>query len=236
MLEQLKRQVYEANMMLPKHHMVTFTWGNVSGIDREAKLFVIKPSGVVYEQLKPDDMVVMDLSGKQVEGSLKPSSDTPTHTELYNQFPQIGGVVHTHSPWATSWAQAGRNIPMYGTTQADYFHGSVPCTRVLRRDEVASAYELNTGKLIAEHFTLHKINPVHVPAVLVYSHGPFAWGHNCFEAVYHAIVVENVAKMAFYTEALREGPETPPMEPYILDKHFYRKHGPDAYYGQKTKE
>jgi len=236
MLELLKQHVYEANMMLPKHYMVTFTWGNVSGIDRNTNLFVIKPSGVAYEQLKPDDMVVMDLNGKQIEGELKPSSDTPTHVELYRGFPHIGGVVHTHSPWATSWAQAGRSIPMYGTTQADYFHGPVPCTRVLRCDEVESAYELNTGKLIVEHFTLKEISPVHIPAVLVYSHGPFAWGQDCFEAVYHAIVVENVAKMAFYTESLREGAETPPMKSYILNKHFTRKHGPNAYYGQKSKE
>lgn len=231
MLETLKEQVWEANCLLPKYGLVTFTWGNVSGIDRDKGLFVIKPSGVPYEQLKPSDLVVMDLDGVKVEGSLNPSSDTPTHGELYRRFPNIGGIVHTHSRWATIWAQARRAIPAYGTTQADYFHGDIPVTRLLTKDEVETAYELSSGKIIAEYFEKNKINPIHVPAALLPSHGPFAWGKDAMEAVHNAVVMEEVAMMAWHTEAL---PKTPvePMKDYVLEKHFLRKHGPNAYYGQ----
>ena len=223
MLESLKQAVYEANLELPKRGLVTYTWGNVSGIDRQAGCFVIKPSGVAYEKMRPEDMVVVDLEGRVVEGDLNPSSDMPTHLVLYQHFADIGGVVHTHSSWATAWAQAGRAIPCYGTTQADYFYGEVPCARALTSEEIAEAYETNTGKVIVESFA--KKNPEDVPAVLCRSHGPFTWGSDAAEAVYHA-----VAKMACLTE--RIAPGATPAPQYLLDKHYFRKHGADAYYGQ----
>lgn len=228
MLEELKRLVYEANMELPARGLITYTWGNVSGIDREKSLFVIKPSGVDYENLHPEDMVVMDLNGNKVEGELKPSSDTPTHLELYKAFPEIGGVVHTHSPWAASWAQAGRSIPCYGTTHADYFYGEIPCARSLIPEEIETGYETNTGKVIIETFT--EKNPSYVPGVLCANHGPFTWGKDAKEAVHNAVVLEEVAKMACRTEMLRPGVQEAPQ--VIRDKHFMRKHGPNAYYGQ----
>lgn len=228
MLEELKRLVYEANMELPARGLITYTWGNVSGIDREKGLFVIKPSGVDYENLHPEDMVVMDLNGNKVEGELKPSSDTPTHLELYKAFPEIGGVVHTHSPWAASWAQAGRRIPCYGTTHADYFYGEIPCARNLTPEEIETGYETNTGKVIIETFT--EKNPSYVPGVLCANHGPFTWGKDAKEAVHNAVVLEEVAKMACRTEMLRPGVKEAPQ--VIRDKHFMRKHGPNAYYGQ----
>lgn len=228
MLEELKQLVYEANMELPARGLITYTWGNVSGIDREKSLFVIKPSGVDYENLHPEDMVVMDLNGNKVEGELKPSSDTPTHLELYKAFPEIGGVVHTHSPWAASWAQAGRSIPCYGTTHADYFYGEIPCARNLTPEEIETGYETNTGKVIIETFT--EKNPSYVPGVLCANHGPFTWGKDAKEAVHNAVVLEEVAKMACRTEMLRPGVQEAPQ--VIRDKHFMRKHGPNAYYGQ----
>lgn len=231
MLEELKERVCRANLQLPKLGLVVFTWGNVSGIDREKGLFVIKPSGVPYEELKPDDMVVVNLKGEKVEGRLNPSSDTPTHCVLYNQFPSIGGVVHTHSRWATIFAQAGRSIPAYGTTHADYFYGSVPCTRAMTPEEIAGEYEKETGNVIAETFAGKKAEDV--PAVLVRSHGPFTWGKDCDEAVYHAAVLEEVAMMAWHTEAMADN-QAVPMQQELLDKHFLRKHGANAYYGQKT--
>ena len=200
MLEELKKQVYEANMELPRRGLVTYTWGNVSGIDREAGLFVIKPSGVDYELLTPDDMVVIDMDGNRVEGKYNPSSDTATHLELYKAFPELGGVVHTHSPWATSWAQAGRDIPCYGTTHADYMYGPIPCARNLTPEEINGEYEKNTGLVIIETFKNRNINPVYVPAVLCTNHGPFTWGKNAAEAVHNAVVLEEVAKMATLTE------------------------------------
>lgn len=230
MLEQLKKKVCEANLTLPAHGLVVFTWGNVSGIDREKGLVVIKPSGVSYENIKPADMVVVDLEGKVVEGKLNPSSDTPTHVELYKAFPNIGGVVHTHSRWATIWSQAGRGIPPYGTTHGDYFYGEIPCTRPMTPQEIGGAYEKETGTVIIERFK--GINPDSVPAVLVNSHGPFAWGKSPEEAVHNAVVLEEVAMMAWHTENLPGG-RTVPMQQELLDKHFLRKHGPNAYYGQK---
>ena len=196
MLEQLKQEVYEANMLLPKYHLVTFTWGNVSGIDREKGLFVIKPSGVDYDKLTPDSMVVVNLEGEVVEGDYRPSSDTPTHVVLYNRFQEIGGVVHTHSPWATSWAQAGRGIPCYGTTHADYLYGQVPCVRTLTKEEIETAYEKNTGVLIADEFERLAVDYIATPAVLCKNHGPFTWGKDAKEAVHNAVVLEEVAKMA----------------------------------------
>ncbi|CUH91681.1 L-ribulose-5-phosphate 4-epimerase [Herbinix luporum] len=228
MLEQLKKEVYEANMELPKRGLVTYTWGNVSGIDREQGLFVIKPSGVSYDDLKPEDMVVVDLKGNKVEGNFNPSSDTATHLELYLAFPEIGGVVHTHSPVATAWAQAGRSIPCYGTTHADYFKGDIPCTRSLTEEEVNNGYEKNTGLVIVETFS--GLNPLYVPGVLCKNHGPFTWGKNAAEAVYNAVVLEEVAKMNLMTEQLNN--KMSPAPKYIQDKHFLRKHGPNAYYGQ----
>ena len=229
MLEELKKQVCEANLQLPQHGLVVFTWGNVSGIDREKGLFVIKPSGVPYDELKPEDMVVMNLKGEKVEGDLNPSSDTPTHMELYNKFPNIGGVVHTHSRWATIWAQAGRGIPAYGTTHGDYFYGTIPCTRRMTPEEIAGEYELETGKVIVE--TFQGKNPDYIPAVLVNSHGPFTWGKDCFEAVHNSVVLEELAMMAWHTENIHpEG--RAPMQQELLDKHFLRKHGANAYYGQ----
>ena len=228
MLEELKQQVYEANMELPRRGLITYTWGNVSGIDRERGLFVIKPSGVDYDKLQPEDMVVMDLEGNKVEGKYKPSSDTPTHLELYKAFPQIGGIVHTHSPWATSWAQACRSIPCYGTTHADYFYGDIPCARNLTEEEISEAYEKNTGLVIIE--TFKEKNPVFVPGVLCANHGPFTWGKEGAEAVQNAVVGEEVANLAARTERLRA--DVPPAPQVIQDKHFMRKHGPNAYYGQ----
>ena len=229
MLEQLKKEVYEANMLLPKYNLVTFTWGNVSGIDRESGLFVIKPSGVDYDMLRPEDMVVVDLDGNRVEGEMNPSSDTATHVELYKAFPNIGGIVHTHSPWATSWAQAGRGIPCYGTTHADYMYGEIPCVRNLTREEIEEAYEKNTGVLIAEYFK--DKDYVAMPAVLCKNHGPFTWGKNAHEAVHNAVVLENVAMMACRCEMVN--PQVQPAPQELQDKHFLRKHGPNAYYGQK---
>ena len=231
MLEELKKKVYEANMELPRRGLVTYTWGNVSGVDREKGLFVIKPSGVEYDELRPEDLVVMDLNGNQVEGELNPSSDTKTHLVLYNAFPQIGGIVHTHSPYAVGWAQAGEDIPCYGTTHADYFYGPVPCARHLTQEELDEDYELNTGKIIAETFRERKIDPVAVPAVICFSHGPFTWGKDAAQAVYHAVVLEEVSKMAIYTRQVRG--DALPAPQRILDKHYLRKHGPGAYYGQK---
>ena len=231
MLQELKRQVYEANMLLPKYGMVTFTWGNVSAIDRESGLFVIKPSGVEYESMKPEDMVVMDLNGNRVEGKLRPSSDTPTHLELYKAFPEIGGIVHTHSSYATSWAQAGRSIPCYGTTHADYIYGEVPCVRCLTKEEIDEAYETNTGKLIVSEFKRSKKEIMAVPAVLCKNHGPFTWGKDAKDAVHNAVVLEEVAKMAYRTESINSKVEPAPQE--LQDKHYYRKHGAGAYYGQE---
>ncbi len=231
MLEQLKKEVLEANLLLPKYNLVTFTWGNVSGIDREKGLIVIKPSGVEYEGMTAEQMVVVDLEGNVVEGDLNPSSDTATHIELYKAFPEIGGVIHTHSPWATSWAQAGRDIPAYGTTHADYFYGEIPCTRQLTPEEVERAYEKETGTVIIEAFRERGIDPVAVPGVIVYKHGPFAWGKNPNQAVHNAVVMETVANMAYHAEQIN--PQGTPIEQYLLDKHYMRKHGPNAYYGQK---
>ena len=230
MLEELKKRVYEANMLLPKYGLVTFTWGNVSEIDRESGLFVIKPSGVDYDLLTPDDMVVMDLEGNRIEGTLNPSSDTPTHLELYKKYPEIGGVVHTHSPEATSWAQAGRDIPLYGTTHADYFYGPIPCARSLTPEEIGGEYERNTGLVIIETFEQRGLNPMHTPGVLCTNHGPFTWGKDAAEAVHNAVVLEEVARMAIRTELLN--PQVQPAPDSIRDKHFFRKHGENAYYGQ----
>lgn len=230
MLEALKQAVYEANMELPRRGLVTYTWGNVSGIDRERGLVVIKPSGVDYEALKPEDLVVLDLAGSRVEGRLNPSSDAKTHLALYNAFPALGGVVHTHSPHAVAWAQAGRDIPAYGTTHADYFYGPVPCARDLTAEEIDEDYEANTGRVIVETFRERGIDPVHVPAVICRSHGPFTWGRDAAQAVYHAVVLEEVAKMAILTEQVNPNAAAAPQR--IQDKHFLRKHGPNAYYGQ----
>lgn len=230
MLEQLKQEVYEANMLLPKYHLVTFTWGNVSGIDREKGLFVIKPSGVDYDKLTPDSMVVVNLEGEVVEGDYRPSSDTPTHVVLYNRFQEVGGVVHTHSPWATSWAQAGRGIPCYGTTHADYLYGQVPCVRTLTKEEIETAYEKNTGVLIADEFERLAVDYIATPAVLCKNHGPFTWGKDAKEAVHNAVVLEEVAKMAARCEQI--DPKVNPAPQELQDKHYYRKHGKNAYYGQ----
>ncbi len=232
MLEALKEQVLKANLALPKHGLVTFTWGNVSGIDREQGLVVIKPSGIEYDVMTAEDMVVVRLSnGATVEGKWKPSSDTPTHLALYRAFENIGGIVHTHSRWATSWAQAGRGIPAYGTTHGDYFYGEIPCTRKMTPAEISGEYELETGNVITETFA--NISPDEIPAVLVNSHGPFAWGKSPAEAVHNAVVLEELAFMAFHTEALN--PAVSVMQQELLDKHYLRKHGKNAYYGQ-TKE
>lgn len=230
MLEALKQQVYEANMELPRYGLVTFTWGNVSAIDRESGLFVIKPSGVEYDKLTPEDMVVVDLEGNKVEGRYNPSSDTATHVELYKAFTEIGGIVHTHSSYATSWAQAGRDIPCYGTTHADYIYGSVPCVRNLTADEIAAGYEENTGHLIVREFMRLGKEPMSVPAVLCKNHGPFTWGKDAKEAVHNAVVLEEVAKMAYRTESINAHAQPAPQE--LQDKHYYRKHGANAYYGQ----
>jgi L-ribulose-5-phosphate 4-epimerase len=227
MSERLKEQVFQANLDLVKHGLVIFTWGNVSGIDREKGLVVIKPSGISYEKMKPADMVVLNLYGQVVEGNLKPSSDAQTHLVLYRQFENIGGVVHTHSEWATSWAQAGKGIPAIGTTHADYFNGEIPCTRKLTFDEIEGDYELETGKVIVERF--RELDPNQIPGVLVNNHGPFTWGTNAENAVHNSIVLEEVAKMTF--RSLLLNPETT-MSPTLLNKHFLRKHGKNSYYGQ----
>ena len=233
MLEVLKNQVLEANLELQNHHLVVYTWGNASGIDRESGLIVIKPSGVPYGELRADHMVVLDLDGRIVEGTLNPSSDTPTHIELYRSFPEIGGVVHTHSSWATAWAQAGVGIPCLGTTHADYFYGEIPCTRPLTTGEIRNDYELNTGKIIAECFT--KLDYRQIPGVLVTNHGPFRWGKDPAEAVYHSVVLEEVAKTGWATLGLRSitARRITGIPQELLDKHFLRKHGRNAYYGQK---
>lgn len=232
MLEKLKEEVLEANLGLPKYNLVTFTWGNVSGIDRENGLVVIKPSGVEYDQMTIEDLVVVDLNGNIVEGDLNPSSDTKTHIVLYKNFPDIGGVVHTHSTWATSWSQATRDLPALGTTHADTFYGTVPCTRNLTKEEIESDYELETGNIIVETFKERGIDPNAVPAALVYSHGPFVWGKSATKAFENAVILEEVCKMAFNTFNLT--PEIPSIDQNLLDKHYLRKHGKNAYYGQKV--
>ena len=228
-MQQLKQQVFDANMALPHYGLVTFTWGNVSAIDRERGLVVIKPSGVPYETMQAEDMVVVDLQGNIVEGRYRPSSDTPTHLELYRRYPHIGGIVHTHSTHATAWAQAGLSIPALGTTHADYFFGDIPCTRALTAAEVAGEYELNTGKVIVE--TLGDTNPLHTPGIVVYQHGPFSWGKDAVDAVHNAVVMEEVAKMAWIACGIN--PRLRHIDGYLMNKHFSRKHGPNAYYGQK---
>ena len=228
MLEQLKKQVLEANLLLPKYGLVTFTWGNVSGIDRESGLVVIKPSGVPYEGMTEEDMVVVDLDGKRVEGKWKPSSDTPTHVELYKAFPALGGIVHTHSRWATTFAQAGLDIPAMGTTHGDYFYGDIPCTRKMTPQEIAGEYEKETGRVIIETFAGKA--PADIPGVTVHSHGPFAWGRDAMDAVHNAVVMEEVAFMDWH--AMMINPAAGRMQQELLDKHYLRKHGKNAYYGQ----
>ena len=234
MLEELKQLVCKANLELPKYGLVTFTWGNVSGIDREKGLVVIKPSGVEYDEMKPEHMVVVDLDGKVVEGNLRPSSDTDTHVVLYRVFPALGGIVHTHSRWAVSFAQAGRDIPAMGTTQGDYFYGDIPCTRRMTPEEIGGSYELETGNVIVDEIlNIRKINPDHTPAVLVKNHGPFSWGTSPDNAVYNAKVMEQCAKMAFVSFSVN--PNTT-MNPLLVEKHYMRKHGPNAHYGQKGQQ
>lgn len=228
-MQHLKQRVFEANMALPRHGLVTFTWGNVSGIDRERLCMVIKPSGVAYEQMSASDMVVVDMNGVVIEGNYRPSSDTATHLALYKKYPELGGVVHTHSTHATAWAQAGLSIPALGTTHADYFFGDICCTRALTCDEVQGEYELNTGKVIIE--TLGESNPLHTPGIVVYQHGPFAWGKTAEDAVHNAVVMEEVARMAWIARGIN--PLLQPIDAYLMNKHFQRKHGPDAYYGQR---
>ncbi|MEK3888224.1 L-ribulose-5-phosphate 4-epimerase [Bacillus sp. FSL K6-3431] len=231
MLESLKQEVLQANLQLPKYGLVTFTWGNVSGIDRGQGLVVIKPSGVAYDDLLLEDLVVVDLEGNVIEGDMRPSSDTATHLALYKAFSEIGGVVHTHSPWATSWAQAHRPIPALGTTHADYYYGEVPVTRPLTKQEIENAYELETGNVIIETFQQLDLDPKAMPGVLVAEHAPFCWGKDAKEAVHNAVVLDEVAKMAFHTIQLN--PQVRAMDQFLLDKHYLRKHGPKAYYGQK---
>jgi len=228
MLEKLKNEVYNANLDLVKNGLVIQTWGNVSGRDKESGLVVIKPSGISYKTMRPDDMVVLDQNGKVVEGSLKPSTDSPTHLFLYDSFPSIGGIVHTHSAYATAWAQTGKDIPPFGTTHADYYFGKVPCSRKLSEIEVRDNYELNTGKVIVE--TLGKLDPLVIPSVLINGHGPFCWGLDPEEGVHIAVTLEEIARIAFYTVLLGH---TAPVDQHLLDKHYLRKHGSDAYYGQK---
>ena len=230
MLEKMKKEVLDANLLLPKHGLITFTWGNVSAIDRTAGLVVIKPSGVDYEHMKAEDMVVCDLEGNVVEGKLKPSSDLMTHLAFYKNFPNIGGVVHTHSRYATSWAQAGADIPALGTTHGDYFYGPIPCTRMMSDSEINGAYEVETGNVIVETFNERNINPDEMPAVLVHSHGPFTWGKDGLDAVHNAVVLEELALMALNTKIIAN--DLVKMQDTLLDKHFKRKHGPNAYYGQ----
>ena len=231
MLEELKQLVCKANLELPRYGLVTFTWGNVSGIDREKGLVVIKPSGVEYDEMKPEHMVVVDLSGKVVEGNLRPSSDTDTHVVLYRAFPALGGIVHTHSRWAVSFAQAGRDIPAMGTTQGDYFYGDIPCTRRMTPEEIGGSYELETGNVIVETFVKRGIDPAQVPGVVVQNHGPFSWGTDPLNAVHNAVVMEEVAFMDYH--ALQLNPDAGRMQQELLDKHYLRKHGKNAYYGQK---
>lgn len=228
-MQQLKQQMFEANMDLPRYGLVTFTWGNVSAIDRQRGLVVIKPSGIAYESMTVDDMSVVDLQGHVVEGRWRPSSDTATHLALYRRYPDLGGVVHTHSTHATAWAQAGLAIPALGTTHADYFFGDIPCTRALSAQEVDEAYELNTGQVIIE--ALGEANPLHTPGIVVYQHGPFAWGKDAHEAVHNAVVMEEVARMAWIARGIN--PQLQPIDSWLMNKHFQRKHGPNAYYGQK---
>ncbi|HBW6147932.1 L-ribulose-5-phosphate 4-epimerase [Klebsiella pneumoniae] len=228
-MQQLKQQVFEANMDLPRYGLVTFTWGNVSAIDRQRGLVVIKPSGIAYESMTVDDMSVVDLQGHVVEGRWRPSSDTATHLALYRRYPDLGGVVHTHSTHATAWAQAGLAIPALGTTHADYFFGDIPCTRALSAQEVDEAYELNTEQVIIE--TLGEANPLHTPGIVVYQHGPFAWGKDAHEAVHNAVVMEEVARMAWIARGIN--PQLQPIDSWLMNKHFQRKHGPNTYYGQK---
>ena len=228
MLEKLKEKVCEANLLLPKYGLVTFTWGNVSEIDRESGLVVIKPSGVSYDTMTPDDMVVVDAGGRVIEGKWKPSSDTATHLELYRAFPKCGGIVHTHSRWATTFAQAGMDIPAMGTTQADYFYGAVPCTRPMTDEEINGEYEYETGRVIVE--TFRDKDPAAIPGVLVFSHGPFAWGTDCLNAVHNAVVMEEIAFMDWHAMVLN--PQLGSMQQALLDKHYLRKHGAYAYYGQ----
>ncbi|MGY5957929.1 L-ribulose-5-phosphate 4-epimerase [Kosakonia sp. BK9b] len=231
MLEQLKAEVLAANLALPAHHLVTFTWGNVSAVDASGTLMVIKPSGVEYEVMTADDMVVVEIaSGNVVEGSKKPSSDTPTHLALYRRFPQIGGIVHTHSRHATIWSQAGRDLPAWGTTHADYFYGAIPCTRLMTDAEIHGDYEYQTGEVIISTFEQRDIDPMQIPAVLVHSHGPFAWGKNAADAVHNAVVLEECAYMGLFSHQL--APQLPDMQQPLLDKHYLRKHGAKAYYGQ----
>lgn len=232
MLEQLKQEVYEANMELWEKGMVIYTWGNVSGIDREKNLVIIKPSGVDYDSMKPEDMVVVDFNGNVAEGNYKPSSDTATHLILYQTYPEIGGVVHTHSTWAVTFAQAGLSIPAFGTTHADYFYGDIPCTRDLTKEEIESSYELNTGKVIAE--TIKEHDPMAIPGIVVKNHGPFAWGKTPKGAVYNAVVLDKVAEMAYHTMTLN--PRAMRVPQYLLDKHYFRKHGANAYYGQGSED
>lgn len=229
MLNELKQAVLKANLELPKRGLVTFTWGNVSGIDRKNNLIVIKPSGVAYDELKLEDLVVVDLEGNQIEGKLKPSSDTATHLVIYRNFKEVGGVVHTHSTWATSWAQSGKGIPAFGTTHADYFYGEVPCTRKMTSEEINGDYEEETGNVIVETFA--GTNPIYVPGVLINNHGPFTFGKDADEAVHNAVVLEEVAKMAYNTCQLKQGIKA--IDQALLNKHFLRKHGANAYYGQK---
>ena len=233
MLEELKERVYKANMELPEKGLILYTWGNVSGIDREKGLIVKKPSGVEYNGMKASDMVVVDLLGNVVEGELNPSSDTATHIELYKAFEEIGGIVHTHSTWATIWAQSGRDIKAYGTTHADYFFFFLPCTRKMRKEEIEGEYEKETGKVIVETYKERNLNPLYVPGVLVYSHGPFTWGKSPEEAVHNSVVLEEIGRMAASMEMFNEKTES--MQQELLDKHFLRKHGANAYYGQKKK-
>lgn len=232
MLEELKQRVLEANKLLPKYGLVTFTWGNVSEIDREKGIIAIKPSGVEYEAMTVEDIVLVDLQGNIVEGTLKPSSDLATHLEFYKEWKEVKGVVHTHSRWATSWAQAGKDLVALGTTQADYFNGTIPCTRKMNTQEIQGDYEKETGKVIVETFKERKIPAVEIPGVLVHSHGPFVWGKDAFDAVHNAVVMEECAMMACMANLLN-GKDNEPMQQELLDKHFQRKHGPGAYYGQK---
>ena len=231
MLEALKQEVLEANLLLPKYGLVVFTWGNVSGIDREKGIVAIKPSGVEYDDMKAEDIVLTDLDGNVVEGHLKPSSDLMTHLEFYKNFSYIGGVVHTHSIHAVAFAQAGKDIPALGTTHGDYFYGDIPCTRKMTAEEIQSEYELNTGKVIVETFNERNLDPNQMPGVLVHSHGPFTWGKDPVDAVHNSVVLETLSEMAINTFIVSSG-ETEPMQQELLDKHFLRKHGPGAYYGQ----
>ena len=231
MAKEIKDKVCQANKLLPKYGLVTFTWGNVSAIDRKSNNYAIKPSGVKYDDLTPDDIVVVDINGNTIEGTLRPSSDTKTHMEIYKAFDEVGAIVHTHSSYATAWAQAGRNIPCLGTTHADYFYGEIPCLRFLNAEEVSKGYEANTGKLIVEYFKVSGRKILDVPAILCSGHGVFAWGKDVFDAVHNAVVVEEVAKMAYMTKMLNEDVSEIPQ--HIQDKHYYRKHGENAYYGQE---